>query len=688
MLLSSVVNNICFLSYFTDGKQFNTNRILSPRMDYDDWTPLGRGDPLKNDPTYDYVPPMLDKVKYWMSDGDNSKKQSTTTTNSNEVLLLGVSSLKKSSSKPSKKYTSERPNLLDPAYTQHQKNKLTRTTYGTFAKGSKQNTNNRFANDITSSDNYVQESSQMSSEKRTDPLETLLQFVSGKFNSPQLTTPAKPIAPQQQQQEQQLFNQQQQLRQQYEQQVVKVPDLMLIPPMDTTSSNTWFLSEPTDNQLFTQVQNVSNFNFKPADNVTDVYDLVTQNHLVTPTSYDVQTSLKLQDVITQTNYPLVYQSNISTYTTIPAITPTTIKAQEITPTIYKLQSKPSSITSVDYKSQSNAPVITPAIGFKNNNVRTSAIPVTYSKFLTSVTPINSLLPGVSSVTPLNFNQNTLFATPQVYKSNFITEPSKLSHTSWITPSVSSYLSPITFKLTTPTNQAFIKHGNPNPPSFKMQNNQAFSNWKVAQNQIHFNNFKFTTNPQQNFHLNNVHPPLKTNGSMLSTPISSTASTSPSTIIFCNQTISNITSNSNENKVSGLSGKHLSAINKTLLVSKQSLPTMNLIIQGHSKVKKYGAAKIDKLSGIALQEDNKENKSRKSRAVQPSIEGQTISRRKRKIRHNFLTSNRQLEVVEEFIPVYDDELEEALQDLLRQQGQGSGFGQLEENSLQNKKPLFR
>lgn len=36
-------------------------------MDYDEWTPLGRGDPLKNDPTFDYSPPMVSKVKYWIN---------------------------------------------------------------------------------------------------------------------------------------------------------------------------------------------------------------------------------------------------------------------------------------------------------------------------------------------------------------------------------------------------------------------------------------------------------------------------------------------------------------------------------------------------------------------------------------------------------------------------------------------
>ncbi|XP_034257052.1 lysine-rich arabinogalactan protein 19 [Thrips palmi] len=42
--------------------------IPSPRMDFDEWTPLGHGDPLKNDPTYDYVPPVLDRVHYWMEE--------------------------------------------------------------------------------------------------------------------------------------------------------------------------------------------------------------------------------------------------------------------------------------------------------------------------------------------------------------------------------------------------------------------------------------------------------------------------------------------------------------------------------------------------------------------------------------------------------------------------------------------
>lgn len=40
---------------------------MLPKMDYDEWTPLGRGNPLKNDPTFDYSPPMVSKVKYWIN---------------------------------------------------------------------------------------------------------------------------------------------------------------------------------------------------------------------------------------------------------------------------------------------------------------------------------------------------------------------------------------------------------------------------------------------------------------------------------------------------------------------------------------------------------------------------------------------------------------------------------------------
>lgn len=74
-------------------------------MDYNsnEWRPVGRGDPLKNDPTFDYSPPTLDRVRYWADpDKDNKDKTDEASANvidaklkkanpgKNEILLLGV----------------------------------------------------------------------------------------------------------------------------------------------------------------------------------------------------------------------------------------------------------------------------------------------------------------------------------------------------------------------------------------------------------------------------------------------------------------------------------------------------------------------------------------------------------------------------------------------------------------------
>lgn len=64
-------------------------------MDYDQWTPLGRGDPLKNDPTYDYVPPVLERVHYWI-EPSSRKPDPPTDPKKTEILVLGVSSKKPS----------------------------------------------------------------------------------------------------------------------------------------------------------------------------------------------------------------------------------------------------------------------------------------------------------------------------------------------------------------------------------------------------------------------------------------------------------------------------------------------------------------------------------------------------------------------------------------------------------------
>lgn len=59
-------------------------------MDYDEWTPLGRGDPLKNDPTFDYVPPVLDRVQYWLD------SHTTEPSVKRDILVLGVTAKKTS----------------------------------------------------------------------------------------------------------------------------------------------------------------------------------------------------------------------------------------------------------------------------------------------------------------------------------------------------------------------------------------------------------------------------------------------------------------------------------------------------------------------------------------------------------------------------------------------------------------
>lgn len=70
--------------------------MFNPRIDYNNqWTPVGHSDPLKRDPTFDYVPPSSGSVRYWSehNDDDKTENENRTTANSNEkneILLLGV----------------------------------------------------------------------------------------------------------------------------------------------------------------------------------------------------------------------------------------------------------------------------------------------------------------------------------------------------------------------------------------------------------------------------------------------------------------------------------------------------------------------------------------------------------------------------------------------------------------------
>ncbi|XP_034129637.1 mucin-5AC [Drosophila guanche] len=78
----------------------------APRLDHNnnnEWRPLGHGDPLQKDPTYDYSPPALDRVRYWaenngtgQSNPEARKKELPPEVLRNktksEILLLGVAS--------------------------------------------------------------------------------------------------------------------------------------------------------------------------------------------------------------------------------------------------------------------------------------------------------------------------------------------------------------------------------------------------------------------------------------------------------------------------------------------------------------------------------------------------------------------------------------------------------------------
>ncbi|XP_074039348.1 uncharacterized protein isoform X1 [Leptinotarsa decemlineata] len=96
----------------TDTPEKNNRGLFSPRMDYDQWKPLGRGDPLQNDPTYDYVPPVLERVHYWVDPALRKPDSSISSENQKtEILLLGITSKKPANSSP---HADSRKDIYDP----------------------------------------------------------------------------------------------------------------------------------------------------------------------------------------------------------------------------------------------------------------------------------------------------------------------------------------------------------------------------------------------------------------------------------------------------------------------------------------------------------------------------------------------------------------------------------------------
>lgn len=88
--IKSRPSNIEVNLFLLAGQAESKPRVFSPRMDYDEWTPLGRGDPLKNNPTFDYVPPVLDRVLYWLN------SHTTEPSAKRDILVLGVTAKKTS----------------------------------------------------------------------------------------------------------------------------------------------------------------------------------------------------------------------------------------------------------------------------------------------------------------------------------------------------------------------------------------------------------------------------------------------------------------------------------------------------------------------------------------------------------------------------------------------------------------
>lgn len=80
--------------------------FFNPRIEYNnEWLPVGHSDPLKNDPTFDYSPPVLDRVHYW-SDSSTVTGQTNGMKEKKEILLLGI---------PSKHTVYSHPNQVSQA---------------------------------------------------------------------------------------------------------------------------------------------------------------------------------------------------------------------------------------------------------------------------------------------------------------------------------------------------------------------------------------------------------------------------------------------------------------------------------------------------------------------------------------------------------------------------------------------
>lgn len=70
-------------------------------LDYNNvWTPIGHGDPLKKDPTFDYSPPVLDRVRYWAETPGSAAPADTPSPSSGQANQIGMQTYHKTPSNP------------------------------------------------------------------------------------------------------------------------------------------------------------------------------------------------------------------------------------------------------------------------------------------------------------------------------------------------------------------------------------------------------------------------------------------------------------------------------------------------------------------------------------------------------------------------------------------------------------
>ncbi|XP_017471906.1 PREDICTED: mucin-5AC [Rhagoletis zephyria] len=134
------------------GNGVGTVHAFSPRLDYsNEWRPVGRGDPLKNDPTFDYSPPTLEHVRYWAETTKDSSKEESSNgkqeansvrfahPSKKDIMLLGMpnENVRASSGAHASKTPHQYENMGQHALPPHQHQQPFHQPYGGSMKNAK-----------------------------------------------------------------------------------------------------------------------------------------------------------------------------------------------------------------------------------------------------------------------------------------------------------------------------------------------------------------------------------------------------------------------------------------------------------------------------------------------------------------------------------------------------------------------